>query len=72
MFWLYLVGNGNDEIDAVPVTGCNNEAIVRILKGVENHCLGEAIRASLPSISNQIEQSLKQPFEVFASLASST
>lgn len=64
--------NWNNEIVAVPVTGCNNEVVVRKLKGVENHCLGGNIGASLPSILNQLEQSLKQPFEVLARSESST
>ena len=32
IFWLYLVSQNNDKIDAVQVTGCNNEKLASELK----------------------------------------
>ena len=71
MFCLYLVSQNNDEIDAVQVTGCNNEKVASELKKTKKLCL-----APNPEVSNeiltQVKIYLKRPFEVLTSSTSST
>ena len=71
MFCLYLVSQNNDEIDAVHVTGCNNNKIASELKKIKMLCL-----APNPELANemltQVERSLKRLFEVLAALKSAT
>ena len=71
MIWLYLVHKRNDKIDAVPVMGCNNKKVAKVLSELSTNCLAKPKQSS-SSISSQVEQSLKRPFEVLATSASST
>ena len=70
MLWLYLVSENHDDIDAVPVTGCTSMKLIQELNSTSSNCLSTT--QELPSISHQVEQSLKRPFEVLATSASST
>ena len=73
LFWLYLVSSGNAAIDAVPVTGCNNEKVAEELKNVSSKALKPKTTSDpSTSISAQVERLLKCPFEVLATSASST
>ena len=71
MFWLYLVSQNNNEIDAVQVTGCNNEKVASELKTIKKLC-----SAPNPEVANDIltqdERYLKRLFEVLAVSTSAT
>jgi hypothetical protein len=72
LLWLYLVNKGSNEIDAVPVIGCN-EKVAKALSKVKQRCLKTTNKNNdTNNISAQVEQSLKRPFEVLATSASST
>ena len=49
MFWLYLASQNNNEIDAIQVTGCNNEKVASELKKIKKLCL-----APTPEVVNEI------------------
>ena len=74
LLWLYLVSKeNNNEIDAVPVIGCS-EAVAKTLLETKQKCLKTNHQDN--NVSNdvyaQVEHSLKRPFKVLATSASST
>ena len=71
LLWLYLVCKISDKIDAVPVIGCN-EKVAKALSEVKQKCLKDNNNNNTDNIHAQVEQSLKRPFEVLATSASST
>lgn len=71
MFWLYLVSQSSDAVEAVPATGCNNESMAERLAVIAKKCLDQSEDISV-SISTQVEKSLKRPFEVLAASSSMT
>jgi hypothetical protein len=71
MLWLYLVGDNNPAIEAVQTMGCQNEQVAETLEAIKLSCLSQKQETS-STISDQVEKSLKRPFEVLASSASST
>jgi hypothetical protein len=71
MMWLYLVSKGSEKIEAIPVMGCTNAKVLQVLSHISETCLQKKVNTDV-SISTQVEQSLKRPFEVLATSASST
>ena len=71
VFWLYLVHDESPEIHPVPVSSCTDELVASILSKVTRECLSPAKDVS-QIISDQVERSLKRPFEVLASSSAST
>ena len=69
--WLYLVATENESIKGVPVVGCSSERIAKALASVSASELSKKKEVSF-SISDQVESSLKRPFEVLAASSSST
>ena len=63
MFWLYLVSQNNDKIDAVQVTGCNNKKVASELKKMKKLCLAPNTEVA-NEISTEVKISLKRSFEV--------
>jgi hypothetical protein len=71
MLWLYLVAIDSPAIEAVQTIICQNEKVAETLAAVTTSCLANT-QAISSSISDQVEKSLKRPFEVLATSASST
>ena len=71
MLWLYLVSKNSPSINTVQVTGCANEKVAIELNAKVKHCLSSS-QGTEATISSQVEKSLKRPFEVLATSASST
>ena len=65
------MSQNNDEIDAVQVTGCNNEKVASELKKIKKLCLAPNPEVA-NGISTQVKISLKRPFEVLAASTSAT
>jgi hypothetical protein len=73
LFWLYLVSKDYEHINPTPSMGCNNEALASALSIKKQQCLNVSETLSTQdSISAQVENSLKRPFEVLAASSSST
>lgn len=73
IFWLYLVSQDHASIEAVPTMGCSNKTLAKALKTVLDSCLLSTSNAAVSdSVANQVERSLKRPFEVLAASSSST
>ena len=75
LFWLYLVLTDNNSIEAVSTIGCNNEKVIKALQKITLQNLSETKKQDseiLLSLSTQVENSLKRPFEVLAATSSST
>jgi hypothetical protein len=71
LLWLYMVSK-NSRIDAIPVMGCNEKVAKQLLE-VKKKCLKTMHLENVSqNVSAQVEQSLKRPFEVLATSASST
>ena len=73
LFWLYLVSKNHELIQPTPAMACSNEVVARKFKDIETELL------SLPSndnntaaMSTAMGESLKRPFEVLATTASTT
>ena len=71
IFWLYLVFSDCPEVLPVPVANCSDEVVVSSLQKIKDGCLNASSNVS-EIISNQVERSLKRPFEVLASSSAST
>jgi hypothetical protein len=71
LFWLYLVHTEDDSIEALPTMNCNSEKLIRTIQSAANNCLQVQGKAR-SSIADQVESSLKRPFEVLATASSST
>ena len=65
LFWLFLVQKEDNSIEGIPVMGCSNNKVVSALSSISSSCLSSSKEVS-SSISDQVEQSLKRPFEVLA------
>ena len=69
--WLYLVCKDSPSIAAINTIGCNNSKVIQALVDATTNKL--AVSAPTPSsISQQMESSLKRPFEVLAATSSTT
>ena len=71
MMWLYLVSKNSPSIDAIQITGCANEKVAIELNAKAKHCLSSR-QDTETTISSQVKKSLKRPFKVLATSASST
>ena len=74
IFWLYLVSQDSASVAATPTISVSNEKIATMLDTISSSCLGSEIvrRDESSSILDQVEKSLKRPFEVLAASSSST
>lgn len=73
VYWLYLVSQNHDSIAAVPAMGCSNSKIAKKLDGIKRSALEtDQMQTQDTSIAQQVEMSLKRPFEVLAATSSST
>ena len=72
LFWLYLVATDSESIEATPTIGCNNESLIFKLQDITASCLSSPTAPQVDNILQQVEQSLKRPFEVLAASSSST
>lgn len=73
VYWLYLVGIDSEAITAVNTIGCNNSAVIELLEKVERDKIQDKVEpASESFLSNQVEASLKRPFEILAATSAST
>lgn len=59
-------------IEATPLIGCKSEKIAERLDVITNNSLSSTPRNVSESIYDQIEKSLKRPFEVLAASSLST
>ena len=72
LFWLYLVSKDNDAILPTPTIGCSNEAVARKFREIENDSLAKTQNGTASDMSEAVGESLKRPFEVLATTASTT
>ena len=72
LFWLYLVGSNSEAISATPTMGCNNARVSTQLKELEARDLNKQIQNNSTDISTAVGETLKRPFEVLATSASTT
>ena len=72
LFWLYLVHKENESIEELPTLNCNKENLIRKIQSAANNCLQVQDVARRSTIADQVESSLKRPFEVLATASSST
>ena len=71
LFWLYLVTQENEAIDSLPTMNCNNNELIHHIQSTTSSCL-KTQNTTERSIADQVESSLKRPFEVLATASSST
>ena len=71
LLWLFLAGKDSPAIDAVQSMCCQDERVADALETIKASCLLPKPAIS-STISDQVEKSLKRPFEVLASSVSST
>ena len=72
VYWLYLVSTGNVVIASINTIACTNPKLKETLQTKTKTSLQVATAPSPPSFANQLEESLKRPFEVLAATSSST
>ena len=76
VFWLYLVSKDEQAIASIPSMGCTNEKLAAILKKLTLTSLSSDHTTTKhqenSSFFDQVEKSLKRPFEVLAASSSST
>ena len=74
IFWLYLVSQDSTSIAATPTISVSNEKVAKLLDTISSSCLEPAMAkgAESSSIFDQVEKSLKRPFEVLVASSSST
>jgi hypothetical protein len=73
LFWLYLVNTNSDAIASTPVIGCSNERVAMYFKDLEASTLEAQPRAdNSVAMSTAVGETLKRPFEVLATSASTT
>ena len=71
--WLYLVSQNSTAIAATSSIGCSCEKVAEALEDVEENSLApERKTPESSSLFDQVEKSLKRPFEVLAASSSST
>ena len=71
VYWLYLVGTESDAVVAVNTIVSNNTKVKGLLKVIASQHL-QSDNTATESMANQVEMSLKRPFEVLAATSSST
>ena len=73
LLWLYLVSAKSDTITATPVIGCNNITVSTYFKELEAQTLATQPHAhTTTDMSAAVGETLKRPFEVLATTASTT
>jgi hypothetical protein len=73
LFWLYLVTTNSASIAPTPIMGCSNERVATHFKDIESNSLVTQPNMSNPAaMSTAVGESLKRPFEVLATSASTT
>ena len=74
LFWLYLVASDNAKVNPVPFNSCLNKKVVKAIASVAEDYLTtvSTVAASSSTVSSEIENSLKRPFEILAATTSST
>lgn len=73
LFWLYLVNIDSASIDATPVIACSNEMMAKKFQELVTKTLSNTTNAaSNVAMSNAMGDTLKRPFEVLATSASTT
>jgi hypothetical protein len=72
LFWLYLVHTDSDAIVATPTMGCNNAKVATHFKDLERQHLNKQTQEASNDLTNSVGDTLKRPFEVLATSASTT
>ena len=73
LFWLYLVSADSNAIIPTAVIGCNNEKVATYFKDLQASALVNTQNEENPlAVSTAIGDTLKRPFEVLATSASTT
>ena len=73
LFWLFLVSVDNASIDTVPVMGCSNELVATKFRALEANLLALPTNTTTANeMSTAVGDTLKRPFEVLATTASTT
>jgi hypothetical protein len=73
LFWLYLVTTGSETITATPVIGCTSPLVSSHFKQLESSLLvSNPSTQTATDMSTAVGETLKRPFEVLATSASST
>ena len=73
LFWLFLVGQKSVAIKATSVIGCSNETVATYFRDMESKVLTSApTTTTAADMSAVVGDSLKRPFEVLATTASTT
>ena len=71
LYWLYIVSSNHDAVKAVNTIVCTNAKVKEYLIRTTVQHISEE-KEEVSSIANQLEASLKRPFEVLAATSSST
>ena len=73
LLWLYLVGAESESIKSTPVIGCSNSAVAQYFQELKDIVLSPP-SGSMPAsdLQNAVGDTLKRPFEVLATTASTT
>ena len=73
LFWLYLVSINSESIDATPTIGCSSDSVAKKFRDITAEVLAPSNHPSSSSaMSTAVGDSLKRPFEVLATSASTT
>lgn len=73
LFWLYLVGTDSNSIKSTPAIGCSNIAVATYFKELKETTLSPLpTSTTTTSMTEAVGDSLKRPFEVLATSASTT
>ena len=73
LFWLYLTITNHESIQATPAMGCSNDNVARKFKELESKLLTPPKNNNNTNdMSDALGTSLKRPFEVLATSASTT
>ena len=74
LYWIYLVSQDNNAIEAIATTGCTNDKIMSKLQERTITKLGTTPTPQVDgsTIQQQVEATLKRPFEVLAATSSTT
>ena len=72
LYWLYLVCATSDSIAAVNTTSCSHEPLIKRLNDFSTTIMPNYEAVDPNAIANQVEASLKRPFEVLAATSSTT
>ena len=73
LFWLFLVSTNDDSIEATPTIGCSNESVATNFRTMETELLSLPTNTTAATaMSTAVGDTLKRPFEVLATTASTT